>query len=400
MKILSDKQFQITTVHRVNPTWFIYNAISQLQPLPRHAWSKYTLDQMYQLQSTPSFYDVVDGPVKIERLDVGLDAVFVPNPGWEGPKMHFSRLVFKFLEGDGAAVQGVESGDTDDAELPTDLVDAVQGMPGMYVVTLQQTAYQNVLNINYQNHDMVFFKDVRVRQAMIDAIDQDAIVKNLEHGHGDPAYGPVPRSMTAFLTPAMRAGIYPVGYDPARSRELLAEAGFTPGPDGIMQKDGKRLEFTYLEETGTNAVTELDETLQADFHKIGIDMKIRLMEFNQMLALMAGSPQGWDITGTGLGIQNYPSGEAQFETGAFQNMGAFSDPKMDKLIDESVNKPGLDGLFAYETYASAQQPVIFGPRERPVILVSDRLHGIPDFLDPNTMMAPDQLYCTAKGPQS
>ena len=65
-----------------------------------------------------------------------------------------------------------------------------------------------------------------------------------------------------------------------------------------------------------------------------------------------------------------------------------------------MNKPGLDGLFAYETYASAQQPVIFGPRERPVILVSDRLHGIPDFLDPNTMMAPDQLYCTAKGPQS
>jgi peptide/nickel transport system substrate-binding protein len=394
LTVLSPTQFQVITTHSVNPTWFIYNGISALGPLPEHAWKQYTLDQLFQLQSTPSLYDVVDGPLKLAKFDVGLDAVFVPNPGWEGPKMHFSRLVFRFLQGDGAAVQGVESGDTDEAELPAALYNAVGNFPGVHVEVLPQAAYQNVTNLNYNNPDVAFFKDVRVRQAMEDSIDQEAIIHGLEHDHGDPAYGPVLHTMTQFLTPDMLKGIYPVGYDPAKSRALLAQAGYTPGPDGIMQKDGKRLSFTYLEETGTGTVTELDEIVQADLKKVGIEMKIKQMEFNQMLALMAGHPTGWDATGTGEPVAFYPSGEGEYATGAFQNMGGYSDPTTDKLIQENINQPGIEHLYAYETYVSAQQPGIWEPRQRPVILVNNRLHGMNEFIDPIGMYAPDQLYCT------
>jgi peptide/nickel transport system substrate-binding protein len=396
IKILSPSQLVVTTTHSVNPDWFIYNAISGLAPLPEHDWKKYTLDQMFQLQSTPSFYHVVDGPLKVQRLDVGLDAVFVPNPAWEGPKMHFSRLIFKFLQGDGAGVQGVESGDTDDAQLPTDLYNSVGHARGVHVEILPQSTYENVIYLNFKNPQVAFFNDVRVRQAMIDSIDQQSIVNGLEHGHGDPAYGPVPRSQTLFLTPDMRKGIYPVGYNPAKARELLREAGYTPGPDGIMQKNGKRLSFVYLEESGTDAVTELDEIIQADFLSVGIEMKFHQVEFNQLLALMAGPPTGWEATGVGQSDADYPSGEGQYETGAFQNQGGYSDPEMDRLINENVNEPGIQHLYDYETYVSEQQPVIFTPRERPVILVSNRLHGMTDFINPVGMYAPYQLYCTAR----
>jgi peptide/nickel transport system substrate-binding protein len=394
VKVLSPTQLVITTTHAVNPTWFIYNAISALVPLPEHAWKKYTLDQMYQLQTTPSFYDVVDGPLKLQRFDVGLDAVYVPNPAWEGPKMHFTRLVFNFLQGDGAGVQGVESGDMDEGALPADIYTSVHNYPGLYIVTLRQSDAENVIALNFKNPNVAFFRDVRVRQAMNDAVDQVAINKGLEHGAGDPGYGPVPRSFTQFLSPAMRAGIYPVGYDPAKARALLAAAGYTPGRDGIMQKDGKRLSFTYLEESGTDAIVELDEIMAADLRKVGIEMKIRQMEFNQILGLMAGPADGWEATGVGQPINNYTSGEGNFETGSFQNFGGYSDPKMDALINENINSPGMAPLFAYETYTAEQQPVIFGPRERSVILVNDRLHGIADFIDPSGMYAPDQLYCT------
>ena len=394
--VLSPTQFQIVTIHSVNPTWFIYNAIASLQPLPEHAWSKYTLDQMFQLQSTPSFYNVVDGPLKLQSLAVGLDAVFMPNPRWDGPPMHFSSLVFKFLQGDGAAVQGVESGDTDDAALTTDLYLFYAGrrLNGLHIEILPQSMAENVLYLNFNSPAVAFFRDVRVRQAMEDAIDQPTIVKDLEHGNGDPAYGPVPRDMTQFLSPAMRAGVYPVGYDPAKSRALLKQAGYTPGPDGIMQKNGKRLSFTYLEETGTNSITELDEITEANLRQVGIDMKIRQMEFNQMLALMQNHPMRWEATGVGQTNASYPSGEGQFETGASQNQSGYSDKTMDRLINESVDKPGLQGLFDYETYTSAQQPVIYEPRERAVLLVNDRLHGMANFIDPAGMYAPDQLYCT------
>jgi peptide/nickel transport system substrate-binding protein len=395
--VLSPAQLQIVTTHPVNPMWFTYNGIGALEPLPEHAWKTYTLDEMLQLQSTPSFFSVVDGPLKIQRLDVGQDAVFVPNPAWEGPKMHFSRLVFTFLQGDGANVQGVESGAFDVAAVPTDLYSSVQHFPGVHLEIMPQSVNQNVIAVNFQNPAVAFFRDVRVRQAMQDAIDQDAIVRGLDKGYGDAAYGPIPHSFVQFLTPEMRAGKYPVGYDPAKARALLKAAGFTPGPDGIMRKNGQRLSFTYLEETGTDAIIELDEILQADFRAVGIEMKVHLTEFNQIMALMNGPPTGWQATGFGQPVQSYPSGEGQFATGANQNQEGYSDPEMDRLIAENTEKPDIKYLFAYETYASAQQPVIFTPRLRPVVLVRDRLHGMSDFLDPVGMFAPDQLYCTAEG---
>ena len=396
LKVLSPSQFQVITVHPVNAEWFMYNGISGLTPLPEHVWKKYTVDQQFQLQSTPSFFNVVDGPLKLQSIAMGLDAVFVPNPRWEGPKMHFTRLIFKFLQGDGVNVQGVLSGDTDDSELPADLYPqyAEHKFSGLHIEILPQSTYENVINLNYNNPKVAFFRDVRVRQAMEDAIDQEAIVHGLQHGHGDLAYGPVAKFQTQFLTPSMRAGQYPVGYDPAKSRALLAAAGYTPGPDGIMQKGGKRLSFIYLEESGTDAITELDEIIQADLKKAGIEMKIQVMEFNQMLALMASHPNGWDATGTGQSAPNYPSGESNYETGSFQNMGGYSDPKLDKLINDSISQPGLGALFAYETYASEQQPVIFTPRGRPTLLVNDRIHGMGDFINPAGVYAPDQLYCT------
>jgi peptide/nickel transport system substrate-binding protein len=74
---------------------------------------------------------------------------------------------------------------------------------------------------------------------------------------------------------------------------------------------------------------------------------------------------------------------------------------MDKLINASVNEPGLQNLFNYETYASAQQPLIFFAGRNPFVIVRDRLHGIKDFVNPAGDFSPDQLYCTdAKGPNT
>ena len=393
--VLDPMHLRIVTTHKVNPEWFIFNAISGLAPLPKHVWKKYTLDQMYQLQSSPSFYSVVDGEVKVQSIAFGQDLVLVPNPAWQGPKLHFSRLVFSFLQGDGPGIMAVRSGDVDAADVPNNLYSLVQHLPGFHIEILPQSYTQDVINLNFQNPKVAFFRDVRVRQAMIDAINQQQIVNLVEHGNGDAAYGPVPRSMGAFLSPQMRKGIYPVGYDPEKAKALLAQAGWAPGPDGIMRKDGKRLSFTFLLEAGSNSTQEADEMMQQMLRHVGIEMKFQTIDFNQMLQLMATSPTGWEAAGDGETANTYPTGEGSYATGANQNMGGYSDPEMDRLIEASTDQPGLDNLFAYEAYASAQLPVIFTPRTRPVILVSNRLHGMTDFLNPIGMLAADQLYCTA-----
>jgi len=69
---------------------------------------------------------------------------------------------------------------------------------------------------------------------------------------------------------------------------------------------------------------------------------------------------------------------------------------MDRLIEASIDKPGLAGLHDYEIYAAAQQPVIYPATEDHLDLVLNRVHGV-DHLTDGGMLAPDALYCTKGG---
>ena len=399
LRIISPTQFQVILKHPVNVSWFTYNGLGQLLPLPAHSWGKYTLDQIWQNQSSPEFFNVVDGPLFAKRLDIGLDLVMVPNPNFDGPKLHFDRLVFKFLESDGAAIQGLEAGDLDMANVPDALWNAVQHLPDVSIVTLPPDESFNEIVMNMKNPNVPFFRDVRVRDAMADAIDQEGMIKLIDHGAGEVIYGPVPPVPPTFLSPAMRAGHYPVGYDPAKSRALLSAAGYVPGPDGILQKDGKKLSFTFLMLTGDAVIAQVTEFIQSDLAKIGIQMKVHEIEFNQLVALLNTPKADWQAAGLGETVTGYPTGEELFATNSFQNSGGYSDPTMDRLIEESTNMPGLNGLFAYEDYASAQQPVIFFGREQISVLVRGRIHGMQNFVDGLGQYYPDQLYCAAGAKQ-
>jgi peptide/nickel transport system substrate-binding protein len=387
--------FTVVLKRQVNPDWFILDGLSQLEPFPAHVWGRYTLDQIWQNQSSPAFFQVVDGPLIIKRLVVGVDAEFLPNPAYEGPKMHFDRFIMKFENSEGQELQAVESGDLDMSNVPFDLFDKARHLPGTYVVTLPPSYSWHQLIPNMANPATGFFADVRVRDAMQDAINQKEIVQLAMHGLGVPVYGPVPPYPDTFLSPAAKAGNYPVGYDPAKARALLAAAGWAPGPDGIMQKGGAKLSFTAMIPAGQPLRIEMAESIQQNLRKVGIDMQTHQVELNQIFALTTGQPLAWEAALYANDMSAYPSGESIFSTGAFYNDNGYSDPTMDRYIAASTDKPGLAGLFAYETYASAQEPVIFLPVEQNAVLARDGIHGLQDFMSPMDNWSPEQLYCTA-----
>jgi len=388
--------FTIVLKRQVNPEWFILNGLQTLIPVPAHIWGRYTQDQIWQNQSSPAFFQVVDGPLVIKRLAIGLDAEFVPNPAYEGPKMHFSRFIMKFMDSENAELQAVESGDLDMANVPFPLFDMAQHLPGLHIVTLEPAYSWNELIPNIANPGSTFFADVRVRQALADAISQPQIIQLAMHGQGDPVYNGVPPVPASFLSPAARSKNYPVGYDPQRARALLEQAGFSPGPDGIMKKGGTRLSFTILVPAGQEMRIEMAESIQQTLRAAGIEMKVHQVEFNQVLDLLVGAPEKWEAILLATTINPYPTGEAQFLTGAFYNNNGYSDPTMDKLITASTDQPGMNGLFAYEDYAAEQQPVIFLPVEKYSVLVRNGLHGVNNFINPLGFWSPEQLTCDAQ----
>jgi peptide/nickel transport system substrate-binding protein len=387
----------IVLTHAVNPQWFIYNGLAQLQPLPEHVWSKFTPDEIWQGQSDPKFFRVADGPLLLKKLTVGVDAEFVPNPLYGGGKMHFSRFVMKFENSEGQELQAVESGDLDMSNIPFDLYDKATHLPGNYTVTMRPSYSWEEISPNMLNKSTPYFADVRVRQAMADAIDENRIIQLAMHGHGEAVRGPVPPYPPSFLSPDERAGNYPVGYNPAKAKALLAAAGFSPGPDGILQKNGKPFSFVLQIPAGQALRIEMAETVQQDLRAVGIDMQVRQVEFNQLLTEMVNEPQAWQAILIAEDIGAYPTGEELFATGGYLNNTGYSNPQMDKIIAQSTDEPGMGGLFAYEDFASAQEPLIFLPDEVYSVLVRNGLHGVEDFL--NTFgynWAPEKLYCDAR----
>jgi peptide/nickel transport system substrate-binding protein len=397
--ITDPTHFTITLTRRVNPTWFILNGLQTLQPVPAHVWGHYNQDQIWQNQSSPAFFRVVDGPLYVSKLFVGQDAVFLPNPAYEGPKLHFSRLIIKFMNSEDSELQAVESGDLDMANIPFPLFDMAKNLPGLRVVSLPALYGFNELIPNLANPTSPYFADVRVRQAMADAISQPQIIALAMHGHGDEIHSAVPVEPPTFLSPAGLANHYPTSYNPEKARELLQQAGFTPGPDGIMQNNGQKISFTILVPAGQDLRLEMIQTIQQNFRAVGIRMTVQQVEFNQLLALLVGARQSWQAILLATTLSGYPSGEGNFNTGGYYNDNGYSNPKMDSYITASTDTPGLSGLYAYQDYSAEQQPVIFLPEEKYSILTRTGLNGIDKFLSPIGLWAPDELTCTA-GAQS
>jgi peptide/nickel transport system substrate-binding protein len=268
-------------------------------------------------------------------------------------------------------------------------------MHGVHIVTLPPSYSFNELIPNIASPSATFFADVRVRQAIANAINQQQIINLAMHGQGVPVYTGAPPVPASFLSPAARAGTEPDIFAPEKARALLKEAGYTPGPDGILQKNGKQLSFVALIPAGRPENIEIAETIQQNLAAVGIRMRAHEIEFNQMLALELGPPAGWEAIIDASTENAFPSGENGFMTGSFYDQNGYSDKHMDELINASTYQPGLAGLFAYEDYTAVSLPVIFLPVEKFSILVRNGLHGVENFINPLGFWAPDALYCTA-----
>lgn len=120
------------------------------------------------------------------------------------------------------------------------------------------------------NMDNEWLKDKRVRHAIAHAVDRESIVQNLFAGRQPVAH--------TYFGPkhfAYNSNVKKYSHDPARARQLLAEAGFTPGPDGILRDAQSRPFRITIMTTAGNAVREqVQQILKDQLKQVGIDLVI------------------------------------------------------------------------------------------------------------------------------
>lgn len=113
------------------------------------------------------------------------------------------------------------------------------------------------------------FDDVRARQALLMALDREAIVADVLDGLGTVARGTQPPTSPAYAPDEVAPDL---PFDPERARRLLAEAGWADGDgDGVVERDGHRFAFELVYPADDGAAPLL-AYLQQAWREVGVEM--------------------------------------------------------------------------------------------------------------------------------
>jgi peptide/nickel transport system substrate-binding protein len=194
-------------------------------------------------------------------------------------------------------------------------------------------------------------KDVRVRQAIGYAIDRESIVQYLRRGLATTAIGIVPPSNWAF-----EPNVFVFDYDPDHARKLLDEAGY-PDPDG----DGPQPRFTLTLKTTNQEFSRLQAAvIQENLKQVGINLELRTYEFATLYAdILNGNFQMYTLQWVGGAVADPDILRRVFHSQMVPpvgfNRGHFSDPEVDRLIEEASRATGLETRRAL--YGKVQQRI-------------------------------------------
>ena len=177
------------------------------------------------------------------------------------------------------------------------------------------------------------FIDKKVRQAITCALNKDELVHGVLFGLGQTAHGPF-QPGTWANNPALR----PFPYDPKKAEQLLAEAGWRrSGAEGPLMKDGKPFRFTILTNQGNEQRIKSAQIIQYRLKKIGIDVKIRVLEWASLLTNYIDT-RNFDVVLMGWNISQDPD---QYDiwhsskTGPKElNFISYKNKDVDRLLEE------------------------------------------------------------------
>jgi peptide/nickel transport system substrate-binding protein len=259
------------------------------------------------------------GPFMFEEWVKGDRITYKANPNyWNKGYPKVEKLVFRFIPESATRVAALQNDEVDIiTRLSAEEADSLRNVPGVKVIQYQVPRIYYIAFDNISSGIGTPIENPLVRQAMNYAVDVDGILKALFAGNGKRAAGFVASSELGYGV------VPPFPYDPAKAKELLAEAGYPDGfstsmacPSGV---------FAAFQEVCSAIVSYLGD--------VGIQVELEMMESGHFWDLMVKKelpPMAGDSWAD-------ESGEAYNRlAGALGGKAAgyslYSDPEIDKIL--------------------------------------------------------------------
>ncbi|MEX2356370.1 MAG: ABC transporter substrate-binding protein [Thermaerobacterales bacterium] len=249
----------------------------------------------------------------------------------------FDRMVYRIIPEEALRISELEAGAVHFVGQPTAihwrrLVDH----PEVEALIANDELTMRVFTINHMTPEL---QDIRVRRALMHAFDSEELVEGLNDGFGSISGGPIGPASWAYHPDTTQ-----YEFSPDRARELLAEAGYSDGD----------LQFELV--TGnTGPSVAFGELAQERYREVGIDISLAQLDsvgqaerrntgnFDLVYVSWSGSPDP------------HPNFNRRHHSQGGSNVGKYSNPRVDELIEMAVATSDIDQRKAL--YAEYQEIV-------------------------------------------
>jgi peptide/nickel transport system substrate-binding protein len=350
---VDDKTVQFTTKEEMPITTFENSYARYLLTLPKHVIEQYSEEEL----STADWFnhpDVVSGPFIVTDFDVDHYISYEANKDyWKGaPKI--DKLNIKIVDGS-QLYAGLQSGEIDItqqtmSDIPQEDYESVEALDNVEVVYGSPVTNQSVF-IQTKN-----VPDVKVRQAMLYAIDRQQILEELLNGHGEIVDG-----FLSSASPFYDDSLTPISYDPEKAKALLEEAGW----------DGSQTIRFYVN-SGDSTFVNAASIIAAEWAAVGIKAEIQTVDFATLMSV-AGT-EDYDVLAvqyTYAPVDPYPDvawllgGEGSW-TGysddtlndALTKSQLTSDPEETKELFSVVDKKVQEDVPMFSAYVISAQGAV------------------------------------------
>jgi peptide/nickel transport system substrate-binding protein len=450
IKVVSPTELTMTMDQAYSPTWFLYNELSQVTPMPA-AWDRtasgpsscstivsdcakvyaYLNDQAKDFSTyvTSPLWSVVDGPWRLSAFSSDGHVTFVPNKSYSGPvKPHlaqFEEVPFITAASEYNVLQSaspstkIDVGYVPQEDVPPKPANAeVGGNPlAAKGYTLSPWPLWGIsyytMNLQSTTGNGPIMRQLYFRQAMAYLMNQKAIIEGPLRGYGTVTVGPVGNTPPSeFLSPEGKQGD-PFPYNPAKANGLLTSHGWKIVPNGVSTcadpslcgpgiKKGQGLNFSFIYATGTAWVAAEMQQLQSNAAALGIKLILQPKVPTQVGQVAGGNcvaaklPCNWDMANYGGAWTFFPdylpTGEDLFICGAIPDSSGFCDKQDNALIDKTLTSSNLTYMYQWQNYLAPLLPQMWQPlADYQLTEVANNLRGAAPQL-PTIDILPENWY--------
>jgi peptide/nickel transport system substrate-binding protein len=309
----------------------ILNALAKFsfKIIPKHG----PANPLYLTREDPFVQNPIGtGPYMLKNVTADREIILVANDNYFKGRPHLDKFVAKPFADQNIMTQALMFNAIDMIVLvnPRDIPE-IQGDKRFILQPYNALSY-SFFGYNTRNP---LLSDKRVRQAFTYALNRQEMLDSFFNGQGTIISGPFAPGSWAY-----NLEVQPFPFNPEKAKSLLKDAGFTPGPDGIMQKDGKRLSLVLKVpiEKESEAVKRVVLAFKNYLKNIGVDIQVAFKEW-QSWKEDVFLEHDYDIVFASWVFDDSADISSLFHSGEIgpwkNNFISYSNPEVDSLINES-----------------------------------------------------------------